>query len=339
MEKPFASVVLPVYKALGQDLDARFTLIGLVEQSSSPMETSCNLFNTLVTLSDGMNYVMLCISLAEWESHPKCLRRGDVLLARNCRRVSGSIVLKGTAAAWILLNGREVEAAPMLPDSEALAVKQLRWLVASGALGFVFSTKFYSQAYFPRRRRLALDSLTLVAPLYDHLEQLFRPLTGFAKVVSLDAVQVAIFWPFHESYWGAVLWDGYGFGFWAAALDLHVIAILHDAVSFCSGWIRIKVARLQARITDGLPELLLSSVVAISPKQEDDVLTRLEHKEAFGPCHVPAPHPVVLKGWHNYMWLCNSCLCTSYWPKVYCYCCGKRFDVLHDDVIKRKEFH
>ncbi len=75
MEEPPSSsydptVVTPLYKARLQGLDARFTLVGLVERSSPPVETACNLFNALMTLSDGMDYALVCISLPRWESHP-----------------------------------------------------------------------------------------------------------------------------------------------------------------------------------------------------------------------------------------------------------------------------
>lgn len=212
---------------------------------------------------------------------------------------------------------------------EAVAVACLSWSTWLDLFDEVLSSGVPAGAEKGQKSSL----LVVIPPLYAHLEQLFRP--GHEEGVSVDAAQVTLFWPFHESFWGAVLWDGYGCGFWAAALDSRVISILHDAMAFCNGWIRIKNARFQAKITDGLPELLLLSVLAISPTHHDDVLTRLEHKEAFGPCHVPFPRPRVLKGWHNYMWYCSACACTSYWPKVFCYCCGKRFDILYDSVFEK----
>lgn len=325
--------VLPLRMVGSQSWNARFTLVGVIERCSLPMVSSCS-FNTIVTLSDGLSFAVVCISLANWESHPKCVRRGDVMVLRCCRRSKGTsdwLVLKGRAAQWILLSGEEGVDPKCLTDEEARVVKQLRLLIASGALGLTFSTRFYPQVCLPPVKKQA--PLVVIPPLYKHLEEMFRP--GHEEGLSFEAVQLTLLWPFHESCWGAVLWDGYGCGFWAAVLDLTVVSILHDGVAFCNGWICIKSARLQARITDGLPELLLLDVLAISPQHHDEVSTRLEHKEAFGPCHVPAPRPRVLKGWHNYMWHCCACDCTSFWPKVFCYCCGKRFDILYDHVFEK----
>ncbi len=330
-----AAVVTPLCKARLQDLDARFTLVGLVERSSPPMETSSStLYNTLVTLSNGLDYVVVCMSLPQWESHPKCLRRGDILVCRNCRRQRDGVVLKLPAGHWVLVNGEETAALPRcLSEQEVAVVLELRSLVATGALGFTFCTTFLPQAYLPCRRRVSKLARAVEVPFYFHLEQLFfATLQEKQAFASLDAVQVTILWPFHESFWGAVIWDGYGYGFWAAALNCDVVAILHDAVWFCDGWVRVKKSRLQSR-TDGHPELLLCDIAAISPKNED-VLFRLEHKAAFGPFDVASPAPSVLKGWYNYVWLCNVCLSTSYWPKAFCFCCGKRFDVQRDTLLE-----
>jgi hypothetical protein len=340
VEKMEMTIVLPLSKVPTQSWDARFTIVGLIERCSLPL-ASGSAFCTILTVSDGWFFAVVCVSLPGWEGHPKCVRRGDIMVLRCCRRSKGTndwLVLKGVAAQWILVcgeMGESQEDPKCLTDAEALVVKQLRLLVGSGVLGFTFSTRFYPQAFVPLAVKRAKDaSLVFLPPLYKHLEQLFRP--GHEEGLSFDAVQVTLFWPFHESSWCAVLWDGYGCGFWAAVLDVKVVSIVHDSITFCNGWIKIKSATLQARITDGLPELLLEDVLAISPMHHDEVLTRLEHKEAFGPCHVPAPRPRVLAGWHNYMWHCCACDCTSYWPKVFCYCCGKRFDILYDSVFEKK---
>jgi hypothetical protein len=229
---------LPLSKVPSQGWDARFTVVGLIERCSLPLASGSS-FCTILTVSDGWSFVVVCISLPGWEGHPKCVRRSDILVLRCCRRSKGTndwVVLKGVAAQWILVcgeMGESQEDPKCLTDAEALVVKQLRLLVGSGVLGFTFSTRFYPQAFMPVALKKARQaSLVFLPPLYKHLEELFRP--GHEECLSFDAVQVTLFWPFHETSWCAVLWDGYGCGFWAAVLDTRVACILHDAITFCN---------------------------------------------------------------------------------------------------------
>ena len=322
--------VVPIGKVGAMDGDARFTVVGMVERSSGrPVElVSSALFCSWATLSDGnsKNRVSLFISLWHWDSHPKCVRRGDILVCRNCRNdKEKGISLKMPAGCWILVSGDGKD--PMPPPSFLTAAETRAVLGMRQMICIRFECKFIPQAYVPTSHRPSL--LASKPPLYRHLEE-----EDLGKG-SLDAVQVVILWPFHDSYWGAVLWDGYGFGSWASCLDSFVVAILQDAVTFCDGWIRIVEARLQVPDFTDRPELLLCSVRAISPKNED-VLYRLEHLGAFGPFDIAAPRkPVVLSDWHNYVWLCSACSSSSFWPKSFCFCCGKRFDVMRDAVIEK----
>lgn len=331
-------VVVPIDKVGAMDKDARFTVVGMVERSSArPVElVSSSLFCWWATLSDGnKNRVTLFISLWHWDSHPKCVRRGDILVCRNCRNdKEKGISLKMPAGCWILVSGDNKDAMPprsFLTEAETKAVQVLR----RANFDVRFDCKFIPQAHVHYRRSPSSSILLLASkpPLYRHLEE--EDLASSGNEISLDAVQVVILWPFHDSYWGAVLWDGYGFGSWASCLSSDMVAILQDAVTFCDGWIRVVEARLQVPEFTDRPELLLCSVWAILPKNED-VLYRIEHLGAFGPFDISAPRkPVILRDWHNYVWLCSSCSSSSYWPKTFCFCCGKRFDVMRDAVIEK----
>ena len=325
--------MVPLDKVGTMEKDARFTVVGMVERSSRrPVElVSSSLFCSWATLTSvsGKSRVSLFISLWHWDNHPKCMRRGDILVCRNCRNdKEKGISLKMPAGCWILVSGDSKDPMPppsFLTEAETKAVQTLRRVI----FDVRFDCKFIPQAYVPTSHRPLLASKP---PLYRHLEE--GDLDG-GNGISLDAVQVVILWPFHDSYWGAVLWDGYGFGSWASCLDPFVASILQDAVTFCDGWIRIVEARLQVPDFTDRPELLLCSVRAISPKNED-VLYRLEHFGAFGPFDIAAPRkPVILSDWHNYVWLCSACSSSSFWPKSFCFCCGKRFDVMRDAVIEK----
>lgn len=331
--------MVPIDKVGTMEKDARFTVVGMVERSSTrPIElVSSSLFCSWAALSDGggKSRVSLFISLWYWDSHPKCVRRGDILVCRNCRNdgKEKGISLKMPAGCWILVSGDRKDPMPplsFLTEAETRAVQTLRRVI----FDVRFDCKFIPQAYVPHRRHSSIPLLLASKPpLYRHLEE--GDLDG-GNEISLDAVQVVILWPFHDSYWGAVLWDGYGFGSWASCLNPFVVAILQDAVTFCDGWIRIVDARLQVPEFTDRPELLLCNALAISPKNED-VLYRLEHLGAFGPFDIAVLRkPVILSDWHNCVWLCSSCSSSSYWPKTFCFCCGKRFDVMRDAVVIEK---
>jgi hypothetical protein len=209
MEEPLsynATIVTPLCKALSQGLDARFTLVGLVERSSPRMETCSTLYNTLVTLSNGLDFVIVCLSLPQWESHPKCLKRGDILVCRNCRRQRDGLVLKLLAGHWVLVNGEETAALPRcLSETRRSSRFRISKLSGDWSSWVHFPHHILPQAYLPRHGVSKLARAVEV-PFYFHLGQLFFATLHEKQTVALDAVQVTILWPFHESFCGAVVY-------------------------------------------------------------------------------------------------------------------------------------